>query len=392
MDRGKVGTGKKWEGQKGTAQKKRQGQKGTREKEDWVKRGQGKRTRSKGDRVKLKRGQEKEDRGKEDREKRGRGNIGNDCVCCFCSKENQTSCASVLVLKVFRRTIKKERKKKTLGSPQDCAGRAALERRVEDEDLQARNDPDDYDDYDDDYDGRMRRDDENAAGCYFQELDSPEREEHPIKWRENAAPSDGGLPLVRSDNLVANQVVMKRPLCRLAQLPSSQPDRQTYQKLSQCGHEPSCQQRALGVSTVAAAAAECSDNNAGSDASDSWQRQSPGVSAVASGCGEVHGGNATADVWQKRPLGVSVTAAAADSEYSLVNAGSESVDIWQIRPPGVSATVAAAECSLVNAGSESTDIWQKRPPGVSAVAATDHIDTGSTVFPAFRRGQKIQVR
>jgi hypothetical protein len=207
----------------------------------------------------------------------------------------------------------------------------------------------------------MRRDDdENAAGCYFQELDSPEREEHPNKkWREKAAPSDGGLPLVRSDNLVvANQVVMKRPLCRLAQLPSSQPTRQTYQKLSQCGNEPSCQKRPLGVSAVAAAAAECSDNKAGSDTSDVWQRQPPGVSAVASECGKVHGGNPTADIWQKRPS-------------------------------GVSATAAAAECRL---GSESTDIWQKRPLGVSAAAATDHIDTGSTVFPAFRRGQKIQVQ
>ncbi len=259
---------------------------------------------------------------------------------------------------------------------------------MEDEDLPVRNDPDD-DDYDDDYDGHMRRDDENAAGCYFQELDSPEREEHPNKKRrENAAPSDGGLPLVRSDNLVADQVVMKRPLCRLAQLPSSQPSRQTYQKLSQCGHEPSCQKRPLGVSAVAAAAAECSDNNAGSDTSNVWQRQPPGVSAVASKCGEVHGGNATADIWQKRPSDVSVTAAAA--ECILVNVGSESTDIWQKRPLGVSDTATAAEGSLV--GSESTDVWQKRPPGVSAVAATGHIDTGSTVFPAFRRGQKIQVR
>ncbi len=251
---------------------------------------------------------------------------------------------------------------------------------MENENLPVRNDPDDYDDYDDDHDGRMRRDDENAAGCYFQELDSPEREEHPNKWRENAATRDGGLPLVISDN-VANGVVMKRPLCRLAQLPSSQPARQTYQKLSQCGHEPSCQKRPLGVSAVAAEA-ECSDNNAGSAISDVWQRQPPGVSAVASGCGEIHGGNATADIWQKRPLGVSVTTAAAEC------AGSESTDIWQKRPLGVSVTAAAAEC----VGSESTDIWQKRPPGVSAVAATDHIDTGSTVFPAFRTGQKIQVR
>jgi hypothetical protein len=235
---------------------------------------------------------------------------------------------------------------------------------VENEDLPVRNDPDDYDDYDDDYDGRMRRDDDETAGCYFQELDSPEREEHPNKKRrENAAPSDGGLPLAISDNLVvdnvANGVVMKRPLCRVAQLPSSQPSRQTYQKLSQCGHEPSCQKRPLGVSAVAAAAARCSDHNAGIATSDVWQRQPPGVSAVASGCGEVRSGNATADIWQKRPSGVSVTAA-------------------------------AAECSL---RSESTDIWQKRPLGASAVAATDHIDsdTGNTVFPAFRRGQKIQV-
>ncbi len=250
---------------------------------------------------------------------------------------------------------------------------------MENEDLPVRNDPDDYDDYDDDYDRRIRRDDENAAGCYFQELDSPKREEHPNKWRENAAPRDGGLPLVRSDN-VANQAVMKRPLCRLAQLPSSQPTRQTYQKLSQCGPEPSCQKRPLGVSAVAAA--ECSDNKAGSETCDVWQRQPPGVSAVASECGEVRDGNATAEIWQKRPLGVSVTTAAAEV------VGSESTDIWQKRPLGVSVTAAATEC----VGSESTDIWQKQPPGVSAVAATDHIDTGSTVFPAFRRGQKIQVR
>ncbi len=288
-------------------------------------------------------------------------------------------------MRVFRRTIKKE--KKLSDPPQDYAGKAALERRVENEDLPVRSDPDD-DDYDDDCDGRMRRDDdEDAAGCYFQELDSPEREEHPNKkWRENAARRDGGLPLVRSDN----RVVMKRPLCRLAQLPSSQPTKETYQKLSKCGHEPSCQQRPLGVSAVAAAAAECSDNNAGSDASDVWQRQPPGVSAVTSKCGEVHSGNATADIWQKRPPGVSATAAAA--ECSLVIAGSESTDVWQKRPPDVSVITAAAECSLVNVGSESTDIWKKRPPGVSAVATTDHIDTGSTVFPAFKRGQKIQVR
>ncbi len=297
-------------------------------------------------------------------------------------------------MKVFRRTIKK--KKKHSDHTQDNAGKAALERRVEDEDLPVRKDPDDYDDYDDDYEGRMRRDDEDAAGCYFQELDSPEREEHPNKkWRENTGPSDGGLPLVISDNLVvdnvANGVVMKRPLCRLAQLPSSQPSRQTYQKLSQRGHKPACQKQPLGVSAVAASAAECSDNNAGSDASDVWQRQPPGVSAVASKCGEVHGGYSTADIWKKRPPGVS--APPAEAECSLVDAGSESKDIWQKRPPGVSVTAAAAERSLVNAGNESTDVWQKRPPGVSAVAATDHIDTGSgsTVFPAFRRGQKIQV-
>jgi hypothetical protein len=271
----------------------------------------------------------------------------------LCNKDNQTSCASVFFIESISQNNKTG--EKTLGSPQDqdYAGKAASERRVENEDLPVRNDPDD-DDYDDDYDGRMRRDDENAAGCYFQELDSPEREENPNKWRENA-PSDGGLPLVRSDNLVANRVVMKRPLCRLAQLPSSQPTRQPYQKLSQCGYKPACQKRPLGVSAVAAA--ECSDNNAGSDTSDIWQRQPPDVSAVASKCGEVHGGNATADIWQKRPLDVYVTDA-------------------------------AAEC----VGSESTDIWRKRPPGVSAVAATDHIDTGSTVFPAFKRGQKIQVR